>query len=331
MNGCDGPLDQKRTNGLFRAHMPECDALRGIAILLVFVYHLAFIGVEAPPGSLPSLLYSFSRAGWIGVDLFFVLSGFLISGNLLDSIHLEPGAYYRRFFMRRMHRILPLYYLVLLAVSFILMLAKCKISLGFFLLSIVYLSNLAMIFGHQVAPSLGILWSLAIEEQFYLLWPLFLRFINRSFLLPILVAILIMQPAARALAVSVMDIRETVIYVSIWFRLDGLICGAMLALLIRSPFCTRQRFAALSVSLLACSIAVFLIAIPFGALDRRSAAGSAVQFFCAALFFGGLLGISLLVGSREHLRVTGIGPLFYIGRRSYCIYLIHVFAIQAYD
>src|ERR1700686_5077124 len=143
--------------------MPELDVLRGIAILGVLFFH----GFRADYGELPftgarKLLIFATQPGSLGVNLFFVLSGFLITGILLESKS-RPD-YYRRFYARRALRILPAYYALLL----LLFLTGLK-PYSFLLLSFFYLANVTPLFG--VPQVYSVLWSLAVEEQFYLLWP----------------------------------------------------------------------------------------------------------------------------------------------------------------
>jgi len=152
-------------------YIPALDGLRALAILLVIPHNLDILSapyraVEVPPVTV-------MHAGWIGVQLFFVLSGFLITGNLLDTR--GSANYYRAFIGRRALRILPLYYGVLL-VTFVLVpllgsmpeklqeTAPNQVWLWTFLL------NWSAPYGHTVV-GFGHFWSLAVEEQFYLLWP----------------------------------------------------------------------------------------------------------------------------------------------------------------
>jgi len=159
---------------LLRSRMPELDTIRGIAVLLVLFFHgFGFrYGVQGLSG-FPKLFVAATLPGWMGVNLFFVLSGFLITGILLDT---KPKAgYYRSFYTRRALRILPLYYgvLLLLAVLTRTGWVNRQASWAFLALSFFYLSNVTGLFG--VPMQYGVLWSLAVEEHFYLLWPAAVR------------------------------------------------------------------------------------------------------------------------------------------------------------
>lgn len=186
-----------RDTDLLRSKMPELDALRGIAILLVLFFHgFGFrYGLEGLSG-FPKLFVAATLPGWIGVNLFFVLSGFLITGILLDT---KPNArYYRTFYTRRALRILPLYYAVLLLLAVLTRTGWVNrhASWPFLILSFFYLSNVTELFG--VTMQYGVLWSLAVEEHFYLLWPAAVRSLSRYGVAIVSVIICVLCPSLRA-------------------------------------------------------------------------------------------------------------------------------------
>ena len=163
--------------GRSRSHLPGLDGIRGLAILMVMFSHFIVVGKNLDP---LSPFGRFLHSGYLGVDLFFVLSGFLITGILIDS-KITPN-YFRVFYMRRALRIFPLYYLLLavswLTVVFITPQDKPLLtgvdSMAWFWL---YASNIGMAVKGDWLNSptwvgLGHFWSLAVEEQFYLVWPL---------------------------------------------------------------------------------------------------------------------------------------------------------------
>ncbi len=143
--------------------IPELDGIRGIAVLLVLALHgFAWPMQWETWHGFPRVIQLLTLPGGLGVNLFFVLSGFLITGILLDAAG-EPH-YFRNFYGRRALRILPLYYLTLL-----LIFVPYPSSGKFVLLGLFYISNMTGIFG--VLNVYGPLWSLSVEEHFYLLWP----------------------------------------------------------------------------------------------------------------------------------------------------------------
>ncbi len=144
-----------------KVHFPALDTLRGVAIVVVLFHNLSIFAGSG--GKVDKLWNLFVEAGWVGVQLFFVLSGFLITGILVDDKE-KPKAL-RVFYVRRFLRIFPLYYLLLL-VYFVWLPRPFSESIWYF----VYLSNWSWLF-YGGLPGLGHVWSLAVEEQFYTLWP----------------------------------------------------------------------------------------------------------------------------------------------------------------
>ena len=208
-----------------RRHYPALDGLRGLAILLVAFYHnFGFIN------------YSFF--GWIGVDLFFVLSGYLITDILLKTVN-EPG-YLRNFFARRVLRIFPLYYLSLIV--FLLILPQFDIfkpKLQFYVdhqwWLWAYLQNWLFAFNTPTTTRfLNHFWSLAVEEQFYLVWPFLILLIRKpKYLLGLMLAILLSVMVFRSLIW--INRVESLSYTSLYTftRIDGICIGCMVALLQR--------------------------------------------------------------------------------------------------
>src|SRR5262249_23229097 len=175
----------------------ELDGLRGLAILFVLVYHYA--NFDVAPHSLFYYLSLPQRLTWTGVDLFFVLSGFLIGGILIDQR--ESSQYFFPFYLRRFHRIFPIYY-IFIASLFIRTMVWPRWALSasamplwpypFFLQTL--LSPVVMTFGPAWS---GATWSLAIEEQFYLLLPLAVRRLSAKSLLRFVVVCVLAAPIVR--------------------------------------------------------------------------------------------------------------------------------------
>lgn len=196
----------------------------------------------------------------MSVDLFFLLSGFLITGILLDS-KTRPY-YFRNFYIRRFLRIVPLYFLVVL----VWWVCYCGYS-QYFRLSLFFGANLAPILHVPVPHGPGVLWSLAVEEHFYLLWPAVVYFLDRRKILLLCVAILAICPVLRAIyAAKGMD--PDVIYLLSWFRFDGLAAGAVLAILWRTKnFHTRSAVRWIAVALSgALSYCLYLVHLAVGDL-----------------------------------------------------------------
>ena len=210
------------------------DGIRGVAVLLVLLFHY---GTELNRGSVPQRVASvFCGFGWTGVDLFFVLSGFLITGILLDS----KGAsnYFSSFYMRRVLRIFPLYYATLLIV-FVLM-------PGLFhnqeptlpprhdrFLYLVYLQNWVVLLRQTGQRIMAQYWSLAVEEQFYLIWPVVVAICTRKRLVQIAIGGSVVAVLLR-LGFLAAGTDPEALYRNTFTRMDSLLIGAVCSILIRN-------------------------------------------------------------------------------------------------
>lgn len=211
-------------------HLPSLDGLRGVAVLAVLAFHVTVWFRRGSQSQLESSLQNAAMFGRYGVDLFFVLSGFLITQILLASRGM-PG-YFRVFYARRALRIFPLYYVYLVAVAL-----GCAFSPSAWAVFsrawpwyALYLTNVQFVFfGQATVEATRHLWSLAVEEQFYLVWPVVVAWLPRRSLLPstcVLIAAVVVgrylwgQQAPGPYAV----------YMSTWTRADALLIGAVLAL-----------------------------------------------------------------------------------------------------
>ncbi|MGA2962872.1 MAG: acyltransferase [Candidatus Korobacteraceae bacterium] len=303
------------------------DGIRGLAIALVLLAHYS--------GSFPDVSEGISAAkvvasyGWAGVDLFFALSGFLITGILLDTS--DAPNYFRSFYVRRVLRIFPLYYLTLAAVlvgfSFVhpypaeLPLPEDR------KLYFVYLTNWVGLWkGAWGENYLGHLWSLAVEEQFYFVWPLCIWFVRPTMLRKTLIT----GGLFLALGVRVLWLHQTGVTPALRLatitRMDGLLVGALCALLFRqriSSFLARS-LPWFAVTLWAVfGVAVFLLrAMP----EKVDAFVCTIGFTLLALAFGALiLSAAVTDGERTPLqRLLCAGPLKTLGKYSYGIYIFHV-------
>jgi peptidoglycan/LPS O-acetylase OafA/YrhL len=205
--------------------IPQLDGVRGVAILLVLAHNLhAFYTLPL------SLLTSY---GWMGVDLFFVLSGFLITGILLDSK--SSPAYFRNFYARRCLRIWPLYYAVLLLMFVVVPLLRPQDALEIFRRAHpwwsypFFLQNFFVPDPVSAPGPLGVSWSLAVEELFYLVWPFFVRFVPMRRLETGAWTVCLLSPLLRLSFVN----HGWLIYSNPFCRLDGLMAGGLLAILVR--------------------------------------------------------------------------------------------------
>jgi peptidoglycan/LPS O-acetylase OafA/YrhL len=218
-------------------HLPALDGLRGLAILLVLMNNL-YPGY--PDRYADRIVYLVSNTGWSGVDLFFVLSGFLITGILYDARGTRH--YYLNFYARRFLRIFPLAYLFL-AITFLVVAPLAHLppheargladgEWWYW----AYLANWKIAF-HGISSPLepSMFWSLAVEEQFYILWPLVVAFLDRRRLTTLCVAMIVAALVLRIVWRIADPGRETreALYVLTPARMDGLAMGSLLAIWLR--------------------------------------------------------------------------------------------------
>jgi peptidoglycan/LPS O-acetylase OafA/YrhL len=229
-----------------------------------------------------------TQPGWLEVNLFFVLSGFLITGILLDSRN-RPR-YYSRFYTRRALRILPAYYLLLLLLAIL-----HQASASFLGLSFVYLANLTNLFG--VPAYYGPLWSLAVEEHYYIVWPAVVRNFTSQNLAVASTAICVALPLLRMTAFHYGYTAGLGWYT--WFVADGLAMGSLLAVVLRSSL-TRTQIARLCA---VCFVVAVTLAAAGGAflkLTMQRALGAGLQYTVIQIFFAGLLVLFLLLGTSSN-------------------------------
>ena len=305
---------------LVRRFMPELDVLRGIAVLGVLFFH----GFRAEYGGLPftgarRILLMATQPGALGVNLFFVLSGFLITGILLDSR--TRLNYYQRFYTRRALRILPAYYSLLILLGVL-----HQASAAFLGLSFVYLSNVTSLFG--VSMDYHPLWSLAVEEHYYIVWPSVVRKLRPLSLALFSLAVCILIPVARAVSFHYGHMLGGEWYT--WFAADGLAEGSLLAIALRSSI-SRKHAAIGGTFLLAMATILMIAGAPFGMLSRQTMLGASLQLTLVNTFFAGLLLLFLVLGTSSRKWLVNSTILAFFGYISYGLYLIHPMIFRLYD
>ncbi len=327
------PVSQAQHLPFITGRVPQLDGLRGIAILLVISLHYLN---DSEHGAFGSFLYRFGcafRLGWSGVDLFFVLSGFLIGGILLDARRAEN--YFSAFYVRRFFRILPLFYVWLSLFVFVYLFFGGffsqylpVLSSDFRLLPIYFLflqnyfalshSSLAW---YWLAPA----WSLGVEEQFYLLSPPLVRFLSISRLKTVLFATLGLAPLLRAALRLLWPASRSGISVWMPCRADSLAIGVLAALLWREGI-IQNWYASHRTAFY---VILVLLSSAFPIFTKWLFAPDA--FWMASLGFSLLafLYVALLLWCL--LEPRGLWSRFLqwsflreMGRLSYCIYLIHL-------
>jgi peptidoglycan/LPS O-acetylase OafA/YrhL len=302
--------------------IPELDGLRAIAIWGVLIGHLFFHtpGMLGPLPRWTAPLRVAGDHGWLGVDLFFVLSGFLITGILLDAKG-RPG-YFQTFYKRRAFRILPIYSIVCI----VLIVAYGIHFAPYFAFCALFIANLSGIANLDVPNGAGPYWSLAVEEQFYLGWPLLVLALNRRSLALAAGAMIVIEPWLR-LAQAHHDTPAFMLLT--WSRSDGLAMGALLAIWFRSRFQSRENTARLVAAMLALVAASFVAGIPFGILSSGEAS-TAIRISQAVFAFGAILAWSVSRSGSAGTAFLRTRFARYTADLSYCLYLVHVALIDAF-
>jgi peptidoglycan/LPS O-acetylase OafA/YrhL len=311
-------------SSLLAAHMPGIDVLRGVAVLLVVVFHgLAYHAPNVRWGSrVGDAIYGMTAWGWLGVNLFFVISGFLITGNLDDTLGREN--FYRRFYLRRALRILPAYLAVL-----VLGWATGFVTPNYLLVCLFFLANMPGLFLRHGYTLYGPLWSLAVEEQFYLLWPMLYRQLRRRGLLVLSAGLLVVCPALRALAFAHL-IHTGDVLSKTWMVADNLALGALLAILLRSPGTTRRCFVGLGWFEFVAGGAGLLVLFLTGRMGALDVLRNSVGLSCFLLLCGSAVVVMLCL-FRERGLPHWMRIFVFFGEISYGLYLIHLLLLQIYD
>jgi peptidoglycan/LPS O-acetylase OafA/YrhL len=301
------------------------DGVRGVAVLLVLVYHFILYGGPRPQLGAHPVFYNVALSGWIGVDLFFVLSGFLITGILYDAK--ASARYFQNFYARRVLRIFPLYYGVLLVVLVVLpqvfshseRLGLLRQDAGWYW---TYLANVKIArSGWGPFPALGHFWSLAVEEQFYLVWPVVVLLLSRRSLLYACLACLIASCLLRA------GLHQTghsvAAYVLTPARADTLGLGAFVALVLRGP-CGVARLRRWSPIVLATAFAGVVGIFRWRGPDYNDPVVQTLGFTSLACLFAALVGVAVSSSGRSlPQRLLGAPLLVLFGRYGYGLYVFH--------
>jgi peptidoglycan/LPS O-acetylase OafA/YrhL len=318
---------QAPASSIVDQHLPALDGLRGIAILLVMVNHFTLYGVMRPDSVVDKVFYATATSGWCGVDLFFVLSGFLITGILLDTRQSEH--YFRNFYMRRALRIFPLYYLAL-AVFFVIvphlgatgnpMLSSPIEDQSWYW---TYLINIQIgLEGWPSNPLLAHFWSLAVEEQFYLIWPLLVFWLGRRQILTVCVGLIVCTAIVRV-GLRWMDL-PTAAYVLTPARMDSLAVGSMLAALARSPgaWAILTRYASPAVLVFGTTL-LFAFIVSRG-LRAEGALMQTAGYPLLAFLSASIMVIALSAPAGSVVSALLTHPfLTFTGRISYGLYVVH--------
>jgi peptidoglycan/LPS O-acetylase OafA/YrhL len=298
-------LNQSRTP---RHFYPQLDGLRAVSVFLVLMTHMQDL-------SLPAALAWISLFGWVGVDAFFVLSGFLITSILLTY---KPGPRaFGVFVLRRTLRTWPLYFAVLLLAFLTIRHNPAGMKIDW-VSHVFFLQNYAPEF---IARSLGPTWSLCVEEHFYIVWPFLIFLFPRRVLLWAMPAIFVALPFIRLWGLHHAFTYKQ-LYSETQFHLDGLTAGSLVAIMVtRYSLCSRAIIWA-AYTCMVIGIGTSVAGYWHGWIATEGN-NIVFGFTSLAVTFAGLLMFLLTKESSVLARTFSFGPVRYIGRISYGIYLLH--------
>ena len=289
------------------SRITQLDGLRACAIIAVFLSHAFKI-----------------RMLWIGVDLFFVLSGFLITGILVDLKHKDLKGYFAHFYQRRARRILPPYVMLLIVVTLVFGTAW---AVNWFLY--LGLTNYIVLFPGPPFMPFNPLWSLGVEEQFYVVWPFLVYFLSEKKLPYVLCGLLVLAPVFRVLAIPY-DTTHQMVYMGTPFRMDCLAMGSLLTFVWRAKGDAIRKYGYLGL------IPVVLTPIVMIQLSKLGGFSTLDGTWKSNIF---TYEIALSAATGAFLwalggRCVGIlqTPLFqFLGRISYTFYLVHLSTLLFFE
>jgi len=306
---------------------PELDVLRFVAFLAVFMHHALprdaslYISHGLSPAATQWLLTA-KEAGAFGLDLFFALSAYLITELLLRE-HASRGSFsVSAFYIRRALRIWPLYFTFLALTVFVIPTILPRESFG-----PVYIASFAFFVGNWICATQGIpfsvagpLWSISVEEQFYITWPLLLRFFGINRIKQLAVAMLVLALITR-IVLAVYGVKHPAVWCNTLARLDPIALGAILAFTLRGR--SPQMNNVLRLVLCAVAFAGWWLVARYLTQDGpASVATFALSGLASVMFL-----FAFLRSEAPLLRVAPFSWFVYLGRISYGLYVFHLLAL----
>lgn len=311
-------------------YVAPLDGLRGIAVLTVVAFHAAYLTQDWVANPLPG--------GFLGVDLFFAISGFLITAGLIDELQSRGSVSYRQFWVRRIRRLVPALAAMVVAVVAVLVVTGWHLTwLGRFKLlttqqsmwsivgTLAYVSNWMQAWHMPFPFELSHTWSLAIEMQFYLVWPLVVLAVlrwhwRRSALVAVVVVGIVASATVRALSWTGPS-SALALYVRTDTRADVILAGCMGGLAVTWRWLGAKSRAVLRPASVGATIALVVI---FVVAHQDATWMYRIGFLLVAVASAALI-VGVTVDPDWALgRIFAFGPLVWVGKRSYSIYLWHL-------
>lgn len=280
-------------------YYPKIDGLRFVAIFLVLFEHFVYI---------PSIHII---AGYYGVDLFFVISGFLITGILIKTPEKPFLENYKSFIVRRILRIFPIYYLTVI----VLLIAGLPHVQENLIYLLTYTFNYAIVFKHLPNNPINPFWSLSVEEQFYLFWPLVvLSFKNKLHILLVVSIVVVIIGYSQQL-LNIIPSHEKYNYFSLFTRMSSLGLGAVAIIAHRLRLLSTRFFTDKTIEYLILMLIVFSLVIPYK-VNMQVLGLSSFYLVLKAAFYG-----FKIDAVNNFLKKSWV---IYVGSISYGIYLFHL-------
>lgn len=322
-------MNQVLSPQILQRHIPALTGLRAIAVFWVILHNGAFDPSVNLDSIFSKVLALLINTGWLGVQLFFVLSGFLITDILLTAK--GKAHFYKHFYARRALRIFPVYFLFLLA-TFILVKVLADPAEWMVLADnqkwwfIFYLNNWI-----QVSQNVGLshFWSLAIEEQFYLFWPLLIMLVDIKRLYLACYLIIIISVLFRfIMTYSGLEFSQLGAYILTPSRMDALAIGALLAISIRYQGLNNQLERIASIATVLGLGYVIIILTTTHNFAKASEGWAFLNQTVAAILFACLifncLNITPQTNKKLHIRLLSIPIMQSLGKYSYAMYIFHL-------
>jgi peptidoglycan/LPS O-acetylase OafA/YrhL len=308
--------------GALASYVPALDGVRGLAITLVMVFHFAAFPNMTAGIFVDKVARGLASTGWAGVDLFFVLSGFLITGILLNTK--ETPRFFRTFYARRFLRIFPLYYAFLAVAFFIVPLLSPQLGIiplrtqGWYW---AYLSNVhfALLGGWERPLWLGHFWSLAVEEQFYLVWPFVVYATSGKTLVRVCITVILTALLMRL--AFVLTGNAFARYVLTPCRMDALAAGALVAALMRIGVAREAIARGSRVAVVLGGLTVLVLGAWRNGLHIGDPVIDTVGYSALASLFGGLVALAVASPAGRVERTFSSSALRLAGRYAYGLYV----------
>jgi peptidoglycan/LPS O-acetylase OafA/YrhL len=317
-----------------RFYYPELDSIRFFLFCAVWAYHVlpmqeSLYSVHHIPTTLASVIVSTIEAGMCSLDVFFILSAFLITELLLRERELKGTLDLKAFYIRRLLRIWPLYFFVIALAGLLSLFDRSQVMGWPYAISfLLFAGNWIMVLrGFPHATAIVPLWSVSFEEQFYLLWPLFLRRASKTTICRIAIGLATVATLTR-LILLLEHQRGDPIWYNTFARLDSIACGILLAVMLHGHATFRIGLPARLGLLLIGGFAWMVVGRYCGLLDRvPTLVGGLIGYPLMSL--GGVaIFLSVLGAARDGAPFMKYPGLVYLGKISYGLYAYHILSLR---